>query len=79
MDLPHVSAMMSDPSPFTTMVIGHDCRVVMGPCRDQSLLSIVGLVPDSMRPRLLASTPPDVPSYRQDERRSVQNVVDRSW
>lgn len=29
------------------MLIGRDCRVVMGPCRAQQLLSIVALVPDS--------------------------------
>ncbi|KAJ9113567.1 hypothetical protein QFC20_001918 [Naganishia adeliensis] len=46
LDIPHVSAMMTDKDPWTTMVIGHSCRVVMGPCRNQSLLSIVALVPD---------------------------------
>ncbi|KAJ9127730.1 hypothetical protein QFC24_000013 [Naganishia onofrii] len=45
-DIPHVSSMMTDKDPWTTMVVGHSCRAVMGPCRNQSLLSIVGLVPD---------------------------------
>lgn len=34
-------------NPVTTMVIGHDCRVIMGPCRQSTLLCIVGLVPDA--------------------------------
>lgn len=34
-------------NPVTAMVIGHDCRVIMGPCRQSTLLSIVGLVPDA--------------------------------
>ena len=47
LDIPHVSAMMTDKDPWTTMLLGRDCRVVMGPCREQQLLSIVALVPDS--------------------------------
>ncbi|KAJ9093163.1 hypothetical protein QFC21_006479 [Naganishia friedmannii] len=46
--IPHVSAMMTDDNPWTTMLLGRDCRVVMGPCREQSLLSIVALVPDQL-------------------------------
>ncbi|RSL51962.1 hypothetical protein CEP53_008235 [Fusarium sp. AF-6] len=32
--------------PVTTMVVGHDRRLVMGPCRGGTLYSIVALVPD---------------------------------
>ncbi|KAJ9118361.1 hypothetical protein QFC24_006189 [Naganishia onofrii] len=45
--IPHVSAMMTDEYPWSTMLLGRDCRVVMGPCRNQELLSIVALVPDT--------------------------------
>lgn len=37
------------------MLLGRDCRVVMGPCRNQELLSIVALVPDSQLPALIHS------------------------
>jgi salicylate hydroxylase len=39
--------MMTDKDPWTTMLMGRECRVIMGPCRQQELLSIVALVPDS--------------------------------
>jgi hypothetical protein len=35
------------------MLLGRECRVVMGPCRDKQLLSIVALVPDSQYHGLL--------------------------
>ncbi|KAF9871010.1 hypothetical protein CkaCkLH20_11427 [Colletotrichum karsti] len=31
---------------FTTMIMGHDRRIIMGPARDGSIYSIVALVPD---------------------------------
>ncbi len=46
LDIPHVSSMMTDTEIWTTMLLGHSCRVVMGPCRGGELLSIVALVPD---------------------------------
>ncbi|KAJ9125062.1 hypothetical protein QFC22_000015 [Naganishia vaughanmartiniae] len=54
--IPHVSSMMTDKDPWTTMVVGHSCRAVMGPCRDQQLLSIVGLVPDENMPEDASKT-----------------------
>lgn len=33
-------------SPFTSMVVGHDRRMIMGPARDGELFSVVALVPD---------------------------------
>lgn len=32
--------------PYTSMVMAHSCRLIMGPARDAQLYSIVGLVPD---------------------------------
>ena len=33
-------------APFTSMVFAYDCRLIMSPCREGSLYSVVGLVPD---------------------------------
>ncbi|KAF2014452.1 FAD binding domain-containing protein [Aaosphaeria arxii CBS 175.79] len=33
-------------SPFTSMVMAHECRLIMGPARGGELYSLVGLVPD---------------------------------
>ncbi len=33
-------------APFTSMVFAHSCRLVMGPAREGSVYSVVGLVPD---------------------------------
>jgi salicylate hydroxylase len=33
-------------SPFTSMVMGHDRRMIMGPARDGELYSVVALIPD---------------------------------
>jgi salicylate hydroxylase len=36
-----------DPSqPFTSMMMAHNCRLIMGPAREGSMYSIVALVPD---------------------------------
>ncbi|KAJ4984579.1 hypothetical protein SVAN01_09901 [Stagonosporopsis vannaccii] len=32
--------------PYTSMIMAHSCRLIMGPARDAKLYSIVGLVPD---------------------------------
>jgi salicylate hydroxylase len=32
--------------PFTSMMMAHSCRLIMGPAREGSVWSIVGLVPD---------------------------------
>lgn len=32
--------------PFTTMVLGHDKRLIMGPARNSSIYSVVAMVPD---------------------------------
>ncbi|KAM0747702.1 FAD/NAD(P)-binding domain-containing protein [Meredithblackwellia eburnea MCA 4105] len=45
-DIPEVAEIMAGEKPWTTVLLGHACRVVMGPCRDGTLLSIVALVPD---------------------------------
>jgi salicylate hydroxylase len=32
--------------PYTSMIMAHSCRLIMGPARDCELYSVVGLVPD---------------------------------
>jgi salicylate hydroxylase len=32
--------------PYTSMIMAHDCRLIMGPARNGELYSVVGLVPD---------------------------------
>jgi salicylate hydroxylase len=32
--------------PYTSMIMAHDCRLIMGPARNGKLYSVVGLVPD---------------------------------
>lgn len=44
--LEHIPEAKQFMKPLTTMVIGGDRRVVMGPCRNGTVLSIVALVPD---------------------------------
>ena len=41
---------ISATDPWTTMFMAHSCRVIMGPCRNGELLSIVALVPDGDHP-----------------------------
>lgn len=36
----------------TTMVMGHDCRLIMGPARNGEVYSIVAMVPDGKPPTL---------------------------
>jgi salicylate hydroxylase len=33
-------------SPFTSMVVSHDCRLIMGPGRQGEVFGIVAMVPD---------------------------------
>jgi salicylate hydroxylase len=43
---PQFSANISPEQPYTSMIMAHSCRLIMGPARDAKLYSIVGLVPD---------------------------------
>lgn len=45
-DTPDFCAKMDPRQPFTSMVMAHDCRLIMGPAREGSVYSVVGLVPD---------------------------------
>ena len=43
---PAFAAHVNPEDPFTSMVMAHDCRLIMGPARDGKLYSVVALVPD---------------------------------
>ena len=43
-----ITAFMDPREPVTTMVVGHDSRLVMGPARNGDVYSIVALVPDKL-------------------------------
>jgi salicylate hydroxylase len=41
-----ISSFIDLKAPWTSMIMGHDRRVIMGPCRDGEMFSMVCLVPD---------------------------------
>jgi salicylate hydroxylase len=43
---PEFSSRIMPAEPYTSMVMAHTCRLIMGPARNGGLYSIVGLVPD---------------------------------
>ncbi|KAN0122958.1 zeaxanthin epoxidase [Hyaloscypha variabilis] len=43
---PGISSFIDLKAPWTSMIMGHDRRVIMGPCREGKLFSMVCLVPD---------------------------------
>jgi len=43
---PDFAAHIKPEDPYTSMVMAHDCRLIMGPARNGDLYSVVGLVPD---------------------------------
>lgn len=45
-EAPEFSALLEPTQPYTTMMMAHSCRLIMGPAREGSVYSIVGLVPD---------------------------------
>ncbi|RMY93387.1 hypothetical protein D0861_01971 [Hortaea werneckii] len=44
--LPEFCERINPREPFTSMVMAHDCRLIMGPAREGEVYSLVGLVPD---------------------------------
>jgi salicylate hydroxylase len=43
---PDFAAAIKPEEPYTSMIMAHDCRLIMGPARKGTLYSVVGLVPD---------------------------------
>lgn len=44
--VPQFASKIDPRQPFTSMIMAHDCRLIMGPACNGELYSIVGLVPD---------------------------------
>lgn len=44
--IPELDNVMDIKQPYTTLLVGHDRRLMMGPCRNGDILSIIALVPD---------------------------------
>jgi salicylate hydroxylase len=45
-ETPEFCSKMDPKQPFTSMMMAHSCRLIMGPAREGSMYSIVALVPD---------------------------------
>lgn len=45
-EVPEFCAKIKPREPFTSMVMAHDCRLIMGPAREGTMYSFVALVPD---------------------------------
>jgi salicylate hydroxylase len=75
--------------PYTSMVMAHSCRLIMGPARDAQLYSVVGLVPDEQMnedsdnaqswvtrgdPKKMLETFKDFPSWTQDVLRNADSI-----
>jgi salicylate hydroxylase len=78
---PDFYAHISPRDACTSMVMAHDCRLIMGPARDGELYSVVGLVPDEKmhedpdaaqswidegNPEKMLTTFKDFPSWTKD-------------
>jgi salicylate hydroxylase len=45
-EMPEFCKRIDPTQPYTSMMVAHSCRLIMGPAREGSIFSIVGLVPD---------------------------------
>lgn len=59
--------------PFTSMIVAHNCRLIMGPGRQGEVYGIVALVPDGMSKNKYRGCRAD--KYRSNERGSCTQAV----
>jgi salicylate hydroxylase len=86
---PQFSANIKPEEPYTSMIMAHSCRLIMGPARDANLYSIVGLVPDEQmnedsdeaqswvtkgHPDKMLETFKDFPSWTKDVLRNAESI-----
>ena len=45
-NIPELQQIMDFENPYTTIIVGHDRRILMGPARNGEVLTLVALVPD---------------------------------
>jgi salicylate hydroxylase len=55
--VPNASKIMNPQDPWTTMIFGHDRRIIMGPCRNGRVFSVVCLVPDEFMNETSSNSP----------------------
>ncbi|KAF2656916.1 FAD binding domain-containing protein [Lophiostoma macrostomum CBS 122681] len=86
---PRFAANIKPEEPYTSMVMAHSCRLIMGPARDAQLYSVVGLVPDDRMnedpdsaqswvtrgdPQKMLETFKDFPAWTQDVLRNAESI-----
>lgn len=86
---PDFAANIKPEEPYTSMIMAHSCRLIMGPACNAQLYSIVGLVPDERMnedpdsaqswvtkgdPQKMLDTFKDFPSWTQDVLRNAESV-----
>lgn len=86
---PQFSTNIKPEEPYTSMVMAHSCRLIMGPARNSQLYSVVGLVPDERMnedpngaqswvtkgdPQKMLDTFRDFPSWTQDVLRNAESI-----
>jgi salicylate hydroxylase len=86
---PQFAANIKPEEPYTSMVLAHSCRLIMGPARDSQLYSVVGLVPDERMnedpdsaqswvtkgdPQKMLDTFKDFPAWTQDVLRNADSI-----
>jgi salicylate hydroxylase len=86
---PDFAANIKPEQPYTSMVVAHSCRLIMGPARDAQLYSIVGLVPDEQMnedpdraqswvtkgdPEKMLKTFKEFPSWAKDALRKADSI-----
>ncbi|KAI4950671.1 hypothetical protein J4E91_004556 [Alternaria rosae] len=86
---PQFSANINPEEPYTSMIMAHSCRLIMGPARGGSLYSIVGLVPDEQmnensdeaqswvtkgHPEKMLETFKEFPSWTKDALRNAESI-----
>jgi salicylate hydroxylase len=86
---PQFAANIKPDEPYTSMVMAHSCRLIMGPARNSQLYSVVGLVPDERMnedpdsaqswvtkgdPQKMLDTFKDFPSWTLDALRNAESI-----
>ena len=86
---PQFASNIKPEEPYTSMIMAHSCRLIMGPARDSQLYSVVGLVPDERMnedpdsvqswvtkgdPQKMLDTFKDFPAWTQDVLRNADSI-----
>lgn len=86
---PQFAANIKPEQPYTSMVMAHSRRLIMGPARDATVYSVVGLVPDEQmnedpdsaqswvtkgNPQKMLDTFQDFPKWTQDVLRNAESL-----